>query len=232
MAYQESKEETVSDLINHLINIKKVITQKEIKDVMTKVDRADFCDYNPYKDKPQRIGHGATISAPHMHARALEVLFDKLQPGCVGLDVGSGSGYLSACMAYMVGDKGKVIGIEHMKELNELSVININKSHKKLLETKNLELVIGDGRKGYPKCAPYDCIHVGATAQLNVPPVLCEQLKNDGKLIIPVQVGDRQKFRLYIKDKNGNVSYKDLLGVRYVPLTDEATQRKSKRYQK
>eukprot|EP01083_Nonionella_stella_P018246 50899_1 len=199
---------------------------------MTKVDRADFCAKNPYKDRPQTIGFGATISAPHMHAEALEDLYDHLQPGCTALDVGSGSGYLTACMACMVGDKGKVIGIEHIKELHELSIKNISKNHGNLLKSGNLELVVGDGRKGYEKGGPYDCIHVGATAQPEVPPVLCKQLNNGGKLVLPVQVGNRQVFRAYVKDKNGNVSHKDIFGVRYVPLTSEASQRQGRRYQK
>eukprot|EP01083_Nonionella_stella_P129443 392785_1 len=196
---------------------------------MRRVDRADFCPMNPYKDKPQKIGFNATISAPHMHARALEDLYDKLQPGCKVLDVGSGSGYLSVCMAYMVGNRGQVIGIEHIKELHELSIKNINKSHKNLLRSGHLKLIVGDGRQGYPRGAPYDCIHVGAAAQSNVARVLCNQLKNRGKLLIPVQVGNRQIFRLYVKDRNGNVTHKDLLGVRYVPLTNEKTQRRGAR---
>eukprot|EP01084_Bolivina_argentea_P002912 5430_1 len=205
--------------------VSKEFITKSVAAIMKKVDRADFAPRNPYQDKPQSIGYGATISAPHMHARALEALFDQLQPGCVVLDVGSGSGYLSACMAYMVGKKGKVIGIEHIKELCELGIKNINKNHSNLFSFGNLKLMVGDGRKGYSKCAPYNCIHVGATAQPNVANVLCKQLKFGGKMVIPVQIGNKQKFRLYVKDKNGNVSYKDLLNVRYVPLTDEKSQR-------
>jgi protein-L-isoaspartate(D-aspartate) O-methyltransferase len=69
---------------------------------MLEVDRKFFTDNNPYEDAPQYIGHNATISAPHMHAYALEVLEEKLVSGANVLDVGSGSGYLAACMAMMV----------------------------------------------------------------------------------------------------------------------------------
>lgn len=82
---------------------------------MLAVDRGDFCSVAPYADTPQSIGHNATISAPHMHAHALELLRDQLHPGARVLDVGSGSGYLAACMALMVGPTGHVVGIEHIK---------------------------------------------------------------------------------------------------------------------
>jgi protein-L-isoaspartate(D-aspartate) O-methyltransferase len=69
---------------------------------MLKVDRGFFTRHNAYDDSPQGIGYGVTISAPHMHAYALEVLHDHLKEGCRALDIGSGSGYLTACMAIMV----------------------------------------------------------------------------------------------------------------------------------
>ena len=68
-----------------------------------------------------------------MHAYALHVLHEGLKPGGKALDVGSGSGYLTACMAYMMGE-GKVVGIDHIEELVNLSLDNISKSHSHLLE--------------------------------------------------------------------------------------------------
>eukprot|EP00483_Globobulimina_turgida_P001326 UN01328 len=198
-----AKGKTHSDLVKQLMK-NNVITRKEIADAMLQVDRGDFAPREPYQDCPQRIGHGATISAPHMHAYALEALYDNLQPGCHALDVGSGSGYLVGCMAYMVGDKGKIVGIEHIKELLDLSIRNLSKSHGNLLKSENVVLVCGDGRKGYPdpKCAPYDCIHVGAAAQPGVAPILCQQLKNGGKMVIPVEIAKyNQVFRMYTKVK-------------------------------
>lgn len=76
---------------------------------MLAVDRGHFSKNNPYRDAPQGIGFGVTISAPHMHAHALELLKDKLETGTRALDVGSGSGYLTACMAIMLGQKGYVV---------------------------------------------------------------------------------------------------------------------------
>lgn len=80
-------------LLDHLIQ-NRVITRKRVYDAMLQVDRGDFTDSYPYVDNPQYIDYNATISAPHMHAYALEYLSDFLVPSCHVLDVGSGSGYL------------------------------------------------------------------------------------------------------------------------------------------
>lgn len=73
---------------------------------MVSVDRGHYCKKNPYMDAPQTIGYGVTISAPHMHAYALELLRGQLLEGEKALDVGSGSGYLTACMSAMLGESG------------------------------------------------------------------------------------------------------------------------------
>lgn len=73
---------------------------------MMAVDRGNYVKNNPYMDAPQAIGYGVTISAPHMHAHALELLKGHLVSGEKALDVGSGSGYLTACMALMLGENG------------------------------------------------------------------------------------------------------------------------------
>ena len=80
-------------LLNHLVG-NKVIKTKEVYKAMLEVDRKDFTDSFPYLDSPQYIDYNATISAPHMHAYALEYLSKYLTPHCQGRDVGSGSGYL------------------------------------------------------------------------------------------------------------------------------------------
>lgn len=71
-----------------------VIKSKEVYEAMLKVDRGDFTTSSPYVDRPQSLNFNATISAPHMHAFALEYLKDYVKPGSRVLDVGSGSGYL------------------------------------------------------------------------------------------------------------------------------------------
>ncbi|KAI8971984.1 protein-L-isoaspartate O-methyltransferase [Mycotypha africana] len=190
---------------------------------MEAVNRKDFCPRNAFIDNPESIGYGATISAPHMHGYALEMLEPYLRPGMKALDIGSGSGYLSACMAHMVGERGKVVGVEHIKELVEASIRNCRKSHSEWIDNGLLKLIEGDGRLGYKSEGPYDCIHVGAAAP-SKPDALIDQLNSPGRLFIPVGTTD-QAIVIYDKDKDGKVSEKKWLGVQYVLLTDASTQK-------
>ncbi|KAK6108637.1 Protein-L-isoaspartate(D-aspartate) O-methyltransferase [Brugia pahangi] len=206
--------------------LKKVghIKSDRVEQVMLSVDRADFCPQNSYQDCPQQIGYSATISAPHMHALALELLNDHLRDGHTVLDIGSGSGYLTVCMALMVGRKGRVIGIDHIKELIDLSINNINKHHSDLLMDRRITMVTGDGRNGYRAGAPYMAIHVGAAAP-KLPDILVEQLAPGGRMIIPVgEVFSDQHFVQVDKDLNGNVKIEELFDVLFVPLTDRKYQ--------
>ena len=95
--------------------------------------------------------------------------------GMRGLDIGSGTGYLTACMALMVGERGRVIGIEHIPELVENSIRNVRRNHANLLTSGRMRLMVGDGRKGFPEAGPYNAIHVGAAAH-GLPQELIAQL--------------------------------------------------------
>lgn len=196
----------------------------------SQTDRAHYAPSAPYADRPQAIGHAATISAPHMHASACTHLFSALTPGAKVLDVGSGSGYLSAIFAHLVAAEkpgsqgGSVIGIEHIQALVDLATTNLGKSEdgRKMMQEGHVKFVCGDGRKGYPEAAPYDAIHVGAAA-LNVHDELVSQLKNGGKMFIPV--GDHEQHIWMVeKNEKGEVRKKKLFGVQYVPLTDAPTR--------
>jgi len=124
------------------------------------------------------------------HAFALEYLRDQLKPGAHVLDVGSGSGYLTACFYRYIKGKGdhpntRIVGIEHQKSLVDLSKENLNSDDPGMLESGNMLIIEGDGRKGYAANAPYDAIHVGAAAP-DTPTELINQLANGGRLIVPV----------------------------------------------
>lgn len=118
-----------------------IISDPRVVDALLAVDRANFCKHDPYYDAPQSIGYAVSISAPHMHGHALQHLRHQLREGATALDVGSGSGYLTACMAVMVGEEGRVIGVEHIPELVDLSKRNIAKGNADLLKSKRLRIL-------------------------------------------------------------------------------------------
>ncbi|KAK1752870.1 hypothetical protein QBC47DRAFT_453576 [Echria macrotheca] len=223
------------DLIENLWR-NDLIKNPQVKEAFLKVDRAHYAPSSPYEDSPQPIGHEATISAPHMHATAVEHLLPYLvpsesRPAPRVLDIGSGSGYLTHVMAELVGPDGVVVGVEHIAALRELGEKNMSKSPegRELLESKRVRFRVGDGRKGWveegEEGKKWDAIHVGASAK-EVHPAMLAQLGSPGRMFIPVDDdsgGWSQHVWCVDKDGEGKVSRKKLFGVRYVPLTDAPT---------
>ncbi|KAL8341396.1 hypothetical protein RB601_005612 [Gaeumannomyces tritici] len=210
-----------------------IIKSAAVKDAFLKVDRAHYAPYRPYEDSPQPIGHGATISAPHMHATAVQQLHDRVLPTAANpaprvLDVGSGSGYLTHILAELAGPRGVVIGVEHISELRDLGEANMRKSAegRALLESGRARFVVGDGRKGWKEGGEeeegWDVIHVGASAR-EMHPELLAQLRTPGRMFIPVDDAPGSQMQhvwVVDRDAGGVVSSRKLFGVRYVPLTD------------
>ncbi|KAM7218052.1 Protein of unknown function (DUF2370) domain containing protein [Rhypophila decipiens] len=227
---------TNTDLIENLWR-NKMITTPVVKSAFLSVDRAHYApSSHPYDDSPKSIGHGATISAPHMHASAVENLLPYLlpseeRPAPRVLDIGSGSGYLTHALAELVGDKGVVVGVEHISELKELGEKNMGKSveGKEFLSSGRARFRVGDGRRGWVERADdgemidkWDAIHVGASAAI-LHDELLDQLKSPGRMFIPVDDdagGYSQHIWCVDKDADGQIEKRKLFGVRYVPLTD------------
>lgn len=201
----------------------KIIASPRVYEAMLATDRALYtASDGAYEDAPQGIpGTTATISAPHMHAHSLEQLSPFLRTGGRVLDVGCGSGYLTACLARMVGETGTVVGIDHLDRLTALARANLRQDDDDP-SLKSIGIVTGDGWRGHEPAAPYDAIHVGAAAT-SVPEALVAQLARPGRMVVPVgPAGGDQFVMLVDKDERGNVTIQKTFGVRYVPLVDVA----------
>ena len=213
------------------LNKEGVVNSQIVYNTMMKVDRADFIEKDPYFDNSQYLGYNVVISAPHMHAHALEYLYPALNnfqnynpKNFRFLDIGSGSGYLTVCLSKLTNDQGIVVGIEHIPELYLKGKRNIEKHHKRLLDEKKIILLNCDGRNGYKELGPYQLIHVGAAAE-KIPQVLVDQLAKGGRMFIPIGLDDNDQW-IYVVDKdlNGNITAKKTLSVCYVLLTSKEKQ--------
>ena len=160
-------------------------------------------------DVPLPIGYGQTISQPTTVAIMLELLDPR--EGQKILDIGSGSGWTTALLAYIAGEKGKVISIERIKELCDFGRKNIRKIKK--IEKDVVEIYNMDGSKGYKARAPYDRILVSASAS-EVFKELKDQLKIGGKLVMPVY-----NHLYYVERRGENDFYEERYpGFMFVPL--------------
>ncbi len=164
-----------------------------------------------YENRPLPIGYGQTISQPYIVALMTDLL--DTEPSHAVLEVGTGSGYQAAVLAPLV---AQVYTIEIIEPLEK-------SAKKRLRELKyhNITVKQGDGFYGWPEHAPFDSIIVTA-ASGQIPPPLIKQLKNGGRMVIPVgSPFSIQYLMLVEKDDEGNVSTRHVLPVRFVPLTGE-----------
>ena len=161
-----------------------------------------------YEDRPLGIGYGQTISQPYIVAYMTEVIQLKAEHRV--LEVGTGSGYQAAVLAELVKD---VYTIEIIPQLGNASAATLKK-----LDYKNVNVKISDGYFGWPEHAPFDAIVVTAAAEF-VPPHLIEQLKEGGKMIIPIGSPYMNQTLMLVEKKGGKITTKSLLPVIFVPFT-------------
>lgn len=140
---------TNAALVDNLVR-KQLLTSARAENAMRSVDRALFVPRSgsPYQDAPQLLPCAATISAPHMHAMALQYLESRLVPGASALDVGAGSGYFAALMAVLVGSQGTVVGVEHALPLSELASNNLAAFARTAPSAAPVIMRTADGRAG------------------------------------------------------------------------------------
>ncbi len=163
-----------------------------------------------YEDRPLPIGHDQTISQPYIVAYMTEQLAPK--PTDRVLEVGTGSGYQAAVLAKLVAD---VYSIEIMEPLATRARTDLER-----LGFHNVHVRHGDGYKGWPEAAPFDAVIV-TCAPDHIPEPLQEQLKEGGRMVIPVGEAGAQTLYL-LEKKNGRMERNAVLPVSFVPMTGEA----------
>jgi protein-L-isoaspartate(D-aspartate) O-methyltransferase len=191
------------------------ISEKVILDAFLAVPREAFVSdehaHLAYGDHPLPIEAGQTISQPYIVALMIQAA--QIGPDDRVLEVGAGSGYAAA----VIGRIGaSVIAIERQHELVEAARERLRR-----LGYDNVEIVEGDGTKGWPQEAPYDAILAAASGS-HVPEALIAQLAPGGRLVMPVgNPGGIQELVKVTKQPDGILKLENLGGVRFVPLIGE-----------
>ena len=191
------------------------ITEPDILDAFRVVPREAFIGaehaHLAYGDHPLPIEANQTISQPYIVALMIQAA--AIKSGDIVLEVGAGSGYAAAVISRIA---GKVIGIERQHDLVEVA-----RDRLKRLGYGNVEIVEGDGTKGWPDDAPFDAILAAASGS-HVPGPLVDQLAPRGRIVMPVgEPGGVQELIKVTKQDDGVLRQENLGGVRFVPLIGE-----------
>lgn len=197
-----------NDLVDHLINTGALVSSN-ITDAFVHVDRIDFVSDptapDVYADYPLQIGNGQTISQPTTVAMMLEMLSPS--KGQKILDIGSGSGWTTALLSYIVADEGSVTGLERVSSLVEFGSRNLHKygfKNSKIIQAGDELGILGE---------KFDRILVSAAAD-EFPKELTKQLRVGGKLVVPV----RSSIYEVRKKEGGELDVIEHYGFTFVPL--------------
>jgi len=212
---RQMMEEIEQDVRDTAYYIDKEALDERVMRVMSEVPRHEFVPEGvrtaAYENRPLPIGHGQTISQPYVVALMTDLL--RPQPDHKVLELGTGSGYQAAILSPLV---DKVYTIEIIEQLGEQATRRFQR-----LGYDNISSRIADGYYGWETEAPFDSIVVTAAAD-QIPPPLIEQLKAGGRMVIPL--GGRfqvQQLMLIEKTEEGKLTTRQILPVRFVPLTGD-----------
>jgi len=211
--FQEREEERNRMVSTQIERDRMPVTDKGVLNAMRSAPRHLFVpsalQTMAYADRPLPVGYGQTISQPFIVAYMTEKL--ELSHGDKVLEIGTGSGYQAAVLAYIT---PHVYTVEIIRELGEETDKRLKKLGYNTVSTK-----VGDGYFGWEEHAPYDAIIVTCAAG-HAPPELIKQLRPGGRMIIPVGgVYEVQMLMLVIKDDEGKLKTRPLIPVRFVPMT-------------
>ena len=194
------------------------VSDDKVLDAMNRVPRHRFIPEKmagqAYVDHPLPIGEGQTISQPYIVALMTEKL--GLTRNSRVLEIGTGSGYQAAVLAEIA---GKVFTMEIKKKLYEQSTQVLQS-----LGYKNVKTRLGDGYFGWADAAPFDGIMITAAVD-HIPPPLLEQLKDGGRLILPLGNPFRYQNLVLVTKKNDDYIVKQITGVLFVPMTGQALKK-------
>jgi protein-L-isoaspartate(D-aspartate) O-methyltransferase len=163
-----------------------------------------------YGDHPLPIGYDQTISQPYIVAYMTAML--SLKPGDKALEIGTGSGYQAAVLASLIRELYTIEIVEPLCLQAEATL--------RTLGYTNIQVRCGDGYAGWPEQAPFDAIMLTASPE-NIPEPLVEQLARGGRMVLPLG-GHYQELVLITRDEEGRLSRKNLIPVRFVPMTGRA----------
>ena len=195
------------------------ISRPEVLNAMRSVPRhwfvsADLAD-SAYQDHPLPIGEGQTISQPYVVALMTELL--DLKPTEQVLEIGTGSGYQAAILSALA---SRVYTIEIKQKLFE-NASNTLKIH----DYNNVRCRHGDGYFGWPEAAPFDAIMITAAVD-HIPPPLIAQLKDGGRLVLPLGSPFGYQNLVLVTKRGTDVVLRNIIGVLFVPLTGHAMDRR------
>jgi len=198
------------------------ITEKKVLEVMGKVPRHLFVDPKyrslAYADRPLPIDEGQTISQPYIVALMTQHL--RLKPGDKVLEIGTGSGYQAAVLTYF---SDKIYSVEIKESLAIKAKETLKRSNHDRVQVK-----WADGYFGWEEFAPFDAIIVTCAAN-HVPPPLLEQLKEGGRLIIPLGSTLYYQTLTLVTKKDGKPRVQHISGVTFVPMTGKAQEKRRKK---
>ncbi len=188
------------------------IRDLHVLDAMRRVPRHEFVpesfQQDAYEDHPLPIGEGQTISQPYIVAAMLEYLAPQTAERV--LEVGTGSGYVTALLSLL---SAEVYSVERHAQLAISAESTLHR-----LGYRNMKIRVGDGSQGWPEYAPFDAILVSA-ATPEMPPALFAQLREGGRMVVPVGPPSSQELQL-IRKVNGRPEIQVLEGCRFVPLVE------------
>jgi protein-L-isoaspartate(D-aspartate) O-methyltransferase len=219
--FEAMRRRMLAEISAHAVQLRETIGKsafdRQVMAAMEKVPRHEFVPIEfqayAYANIPIPIGFGKTISQPFIVALMTDLL--DIGPEDSVLEIGTGLGYQAAILAQLA---RKVCSIEIIEELGRQAKQRLHRQG-----CTNVELKIANGYNGWSEYAPFDKVIVTAAPDL-IPPPLIEQLKTGGKLVIPAGLPDEQTLILVEKPRNGGITTKEILPVRFSQLdSPEAT---------